>query len=285
MTGVEAFIKRHPVPTYFALTFVISWGSFVLVVGPGGFPGTPEQTERLMALAVLALLAGPPVAGILLTGIVDGRAGLRQVLSRLLRWRVGAHWYAVALMPAPLLAAAVLLALSLTSPIFTTDDKAAVLLSGIAAGLTTVLEELGWTGFAVPRLRLRCGVGTTGLIVGVLWGAWHLPVTFWVGGTYSGGLSLALFLSLYFFSGVAQLTAYRVLLVWVYDRTGSLLVVWLMHASLTASTIFIFTPMATGVSFLTYTWGLAAALWAVVAVVALANGGQLSHQPLQRRVV
>jgi membrane protease YdiL (CAAX protease family) len=86
-----------------------------------------------------------------------------------------------------------------------------------------------------------------------------------------------------FFAAVAQLTAYRVLLVWVYDRTGSLLVVTLMHASLTASTIFIFRPLATGASFLTYVWVFAAALWVVVAAVAVANGGQLSRQPLRRR--
>jgi membrane protease YdiL (CAAX protease family) len=91
------------------------------------------------------------------------------------------------------------------------------------AGLTTVLEEVGWTGFAVPRLRLRYGMVTTGLIVGVLWGAWHLLQGLWISGTYSGALPLALFVLLNFFSGVAQLTAYRVLMVWVYDRTESLL--------------------------------------------------------------
>ena len=75
MTSIKAFIKRHPVPTYFALTFVISWGGVLLVVGPGGFPGTPEQFEMLMPFVVLAMLAGPSVAGILLTGLVHGRAG------------------------------------------------------------------------------------------------------------------------------------------------------------------------------------------------------------------
>ena len=120
------------------------------------------------------------------------KAGLREVLRRLLRWRVGARWYAVALLPAPLLAAAVLFALSLSSPIFTTADKTAVLLSGIAAGLTTVLEEIGWTGFAVPRLRRRYGVVTTGLIVGVLWGAWHFLQGLFISGTYAGVLPLAL---------------------------------------------------------------------------------------------
>jgi uncharacterized protein len=111
-------------------------------------------------------------------------------------------------------------------------------------------------------------------------GAWHLLQALWVSGTYSGALPLALFVLLNFFSGVAQLTAYRVLMVWVYDRTESLLVATLMHASLTASTVFIFTPLATGVPFLTYGWVLAAALWIVVAMVAVANGRQLPRPPL-----
>ncbi len=282
--GFSDFIKRHPVSIYFALTFAISWGGFILVVGPGGFPGTKEQFGTLFPIVVSMMLAGPSVASILLTGLVDGRAGFHELLSRLFIWRVGARWYGVALLPALILPAAVLFALSITSPIFTTDDKAAVVLSGIAAGISIIFEELGWTGFAVPRLRQRYGIVTTGLIVGVLWGAWHLLQILWVGGMYSGEVSLAFFLPLYFFSGVAQLTAYRVLMVWVYDRTGSLFVATLMHASLTASTIFIFIPLATGVSFLIYVWVSAVAWWVVVAAVAVANGWNLPRQPLQRRV-
>ena len=100
-----------------SLTFAISWGGILLVVGPGGFPGTPEQFETLLPLVGLAMLAGPPVAGILLTGLVHGRAGLREFLSRLLRWRVGPRWYAVALLTAPLLMLTVTpLALSLLFP-------------------------------------------------------------------------------------------------------------------------------------------------------------------------
>jgi membrane protease YdiL (CAAX protease family) len=283
MPGIGGLIRNHPLSAYFVVAYAISWGGFILVVGPGGFPGTGSQFDTLLPLVASAMLAGPGTAGILLTGLVSGMAGLRELLSRLVRWRVGPGWYAVALLPAPLLAAAVLFALSLTSPIFTSDNKAAVLLSGVAAGATTVLEEIGWTGFAVPRLRLRYGVLTTGLIVGVLWGAWHLLQGLWIGGTYAGALSLAVYIPLSFFSGVAQLTAYRVLMVWVYDHTESLLVVTLMHASLTASTVFIFTPQATGVAFLTCGGVMAAALWGLVAVVAMANGGQLSRQPAGSR--
>jgi membrane protease YdiL (CAAX protease family) len=287
MTTITAFINRHPVLTYYALTFALSWGGVLLVIGgPGGIPATPQQFETLFPFVILALLAGPSVSGILLTGLVYGRVGLRELLSRLLRWRVGARWYAVALLTAPLLMTAIPLALSLLFPEFlpgivTTDDKASLLLLGIAAGLAAgIFEELGWTGFAIPRLRLRYGVLTTGLIVGFLWGAWHFLVNFWSSGSPSGALSLALLLHSVLFS-VGILPAFRVLMVWVYDRTGSLLVAMLMHASLTTSNV-IFVPLATGVPLVTWSLVLAAALWTVVAAVAVANRGQLSRQPLPR---
>jgi membrane protease YdiL (CAAX protease family) len=283
MTTGRAFFERHPVPSYFALTFAISWGGFLLTVGPGGFANSNRQTDARFPFVVLAMLAGPTVAAILLTGVLDGRTGLREILSRLLRWRVGVRWYAVALLPAPLLAGAVLFALSLTSPIFTADNKAAVVLSGLAAGASTLLEEVGWTGFAVPRLRRRYNVVTTGIIVGVLWGAWHFLQGLYISDTYAGTIPVTLFLVLNSFGAIAQLTAYRVLLVWVYDQTGSLLLVTLMHASLTASTIFIFRPLAVGMSFLMYGWLFTAALWVFVALVALTRHRQFSGQPLLPR--
>ena len=93
MTAIEAFVTRHPVRTYFALAFAISWAGFVLVVGPGGFPGAGSQFDALLPFVASAMLAGPAVAGLLLTGLVSGKAGLRELLSRLLRWRVGARWF------------------------------------------------------------------------------------------------------------------------------------------------------------------------------------------------
>lgn len=247
---------------YFALTFAISWGGVLLVVGvaPGGGSGTTWQSDPRLPFMGLTMLAGPSVASIGLTGILDGRAGLRRLLTRLTRWRVGARWYAVALLTAPLLFTAVSLALSLISPeflpiIFTSGDKAALLLSGIAAAIAVgILEELGWTGFAVPRLRLRYGVLTTGLAVGVPWGAWHVLTNgVWASGFTSGGLSPAIFLPAFVLTLLAgQLPAYRVLMVWVYDRTGgSLPVAMLMHASLSAST-FILGTLSTGVALLAY---------------------------------
>jgi membrane protease YdiL (CAAX protease family) len=294
MTTIRAFIRNHPLLSYFALTFAISWGGVLIVVGgPGGFPATQEQFEMLLPIGSLATFAGPSVAGILLTGLLYGRAGFRNLPVGMTRSRVGARWWVVALLTAPLLATAVLLALSLTTPeflprIYTSDDKASLLLMGIAVGLGAgFFEELGWTGFAIPTLlRLRYGVLSTGLIVGLLWAAWHFLINAWLSDIYSGALSLAVFLPLYFFSGVIQLPAYRVLMVWVYDRTGSLLVAMLMHASLTASTVFILVPsVATGAPFLTYMLVLAAALWVLVAAVAVATPGHLTRQPPPRRQV
>jgi uncharacterized protein len=285
MTTIKTFIQRHPVLAYYVLTFAISWGGMLAVVGAGagGFSITPEQLQALVPYAVPAMLVGPSVAGLLLTGLVDGRAGLREFSSRLLKWRVGARWYAVALLIAPISIMAALFALSLLSPeflprIFTADDKAALLLTGIAVGLGAgIFEELGWTGFAIPRLRLRYGILSTGLIVGVLWGVWHFFVNFWASGVTSGALSLALFLPTWLFGVlVGQLTAFRVLMVWVYDRTGSLLVAMLMHVSLAAFTV-ILGPTTPGEAYWTIGFAYAAATWLIVGAVVVANGGHLAR--------
>jgi membrane protease YdiL (CAAX protease family) len=294
MKTIKAFIKGHPLLSYYTLMFAISWGGILLVVGgPGGLPATKEQAETLMLFVLLALFAGPSVAGLVLTGLVYGRVGFRDLFTRMRRWRVGARWYTLALLSAPLLVSGTLLALSLAFPeflprILTTNDKVSLLLFGIGWGLVGggLLEELGWTGFAVPTLlRQRHGVLSTGLIVGLLWGAWHYLVAYWGSGTSSGALSLAVFLpALVFYVG--SLPAYRVLMVWVYERTGeSLLLAMLMHASFSASML-ILQPLGLAlVPGLTWNLVLAVALWVVVAVVAVVSGGHLSQQsPLRRRV-
>jgi membrane protease YdiL (CAAX protease family) len=173
---------------------------------------------------------------------------------------------------APTIAAGVVFALSLTSPLLTADNKMAVLLGGLGAALTTIFEEIGRTGFAVPRLRRRHSVPRTGLIVGVLWGLWHFLQRLFVSGTYAGAMPIVVFLMLSVFAAVANLTAYRVLMVWVYDRTGSLLVTTLMHGMLTASTIFWFTPIATGAAFLADVWLVAGTMWLVVGAVTITEG-------------
>jgi membrane protease YdiL (CAAX protease family) len=285
MMAIKALNKGHPVLVYYALTFVISWGGVLLVIGGlSGIPGTTQEFEALFPIALPAMLAAPSVAGLLLTGLVHGRAGFRDFLSRLIRWRVGVRWYAVALLTAPVLMMAVLLGLSLFSPqflpaIFVSDDRASLLLFGISVGLAAgVIEELGWTGFAVPGLRQRYSVLATGLIVGFLWGAWHLLVGLWASGTVSGAFSVASYL----LDPLMVLPVFRMVMVWVYDRTGSLLLGILMHASLTASARIVGPPGMAGVGLLAFDLAWAAVVCIVLAAVAMPHRGQPSRQLLAK---
>lgn len=95
---------------------------------------------------------------------------------------------------------------------------------------------------------------------------------------------MAFYLAVYFLFAVASLTAYRVLMVWVHDATGSLLVVTLMHASYAACTmpIGLLHPKLSGEHLLVQGWVLSAALWLVVAGVALSRRRELAGQGERR---
>ena len=285
MTSVKALITKHPVLTYFVLTFAISWGGVLLIIGDPAGTSVKAQDNPLFPLALLAMVAGPSVTGVLLTGLIDGRHGLHVLGSRLRKCRVATHWYAVALLAAPMVAAALTLTLSRFSSEFlpalvVADDRIAVLLLGLGVGITAGLfEELGWTGFAIPRLKLRHGVLATGLIVGLLWSAWHVLVVVWGIGERAGTMPLALFVVV---DGLAGLPAFRVLMVLVYDRTESLFLAMLMHVSLTA-TILILTPQTTGIRLVAYGLAFAMAIWLIIAGVSAADRRHLARRPLRRR--
>ena len=276
MSTNNTFIEKHSVWIYYALAFAISWGGLLLVIGPGAFTGATAPTEARLPLVFLAMFAGPSVAGLLMTGLVHGKAGFRELLSRLLTWRVGARWYVVAIALAPLLMLGVLFVLSRFSPgylpgILVSDAKSSLLLTGIVAGLVTgFCEELGWTGFAMPVLRRRYGVLATGLIMGMFWGAWHYPL--FSEGDLSGAVPLAVFLPVQLFT---FLPAFRVLMVWVYDRTGSLLVALLMHASLTGGTLILQPADVAGMLGVMYNLALTVVLWIVIAAIGVVNRGRV----------
>lgn len=287
MSKIKAFVKRHPVLTYYAMVFAISWGCIIIVLGPGGFLGTTQTSRTQLFVGGPLSLLGPSIAGVFLTGLIYGKAGLRELLSRLFRWRVGARWYTVALLAAPLVMTATLLALSLISPVFlpaiiTADNKASLLVYGIVLGFVSspFFEELGWTGFAIPEIRKRYDILTTGLIMGLLWGAWHFPI-FSASAGSSGTVPPVLYLAVLLFS---WLPPYRVLMVWVYDHTKSLLVLVLMHVPIVVDQFVLKPAGISGVALLTHLLVFGAALWVVVAVIAVVNGRQLSQQSLQRRM-
>jgi len=272
----DTFLKRHSVLIYFVLTLVISWGCLLLIMGPGGFIGVADVPADRIPLLFPGMFLGPTIAGLLMTGLVHGRSGLGELLARLRHWRVGAIWYGIAILTAPALVAGASLVLSPSSPgyvpgIVTSSDRMTLLVSGLVVGaLVGIFEELGWFGFAIPRLRLCFGTLATGLIVGLVWGLWHLPL-FTFSARSSQIIPPVLTLAVMLFS---FLPAFRVLMVWVYDRTGSLLVAMLMHLSQTATT-YIFAIPATADETVVHDLVYTAGLWIFIALISLVNRGRL----------
>jgi len=277
----HGFGRRHPLLMFFAVAFAISYAGILLVVRFGGDePVTPSDSRFL--LMMLAWLAGPSVASLVMTGLVSGKSGYRHLHRRLITWRVRPVWYAFALLLAPLVSVSLSYALSVFSPAFmpnivTSTDALAVLLMGLGYGLLGggFLEELGWTGFAVPRFRMRYSVLGAGLIMGLLWGAYHFSIIFWSGNP-TGALALGLLLPVQLFG---WLPPFRVLMVWMYDHTDSLMLAMLMHASATASMLILQPFGISGVMLLAYVLGLAAVYWAILGVVAVGTRGRFAKAP------
>lgn len=277
---MSALLRKHAWASYFVLAFALSWLGVCAVILPGEIPAPPARAERLFPLVYLAMLVGPSVSGVLMTAVTSGSAGLRGYVARLRRWRVPLRWYAVALLTAPLALLTTVTLLSIASPGFTpaifsggtaaigpakAGSSSSFVLLGIGVGAGAGLfEELGWTGFAIPITRRGHGVVRTGVIVGLLWGAWHFLAVFWGSAQVFGAVPIPAFLFVALF---AFLPPYRVLMVRVYERTESLFVAILMHASLTASMI-LFGPVVAGAAAVTYDVAFGATLWLLVALTA-----------------
>jgi membrane protease YdiL (CAAX protease family) len=283
-------LRQHPVLTYFVLTFATSWGAALIAIGgSGGMQGTTPGSDPRFVYALIAMLAGPSLTGILLTAILLGRTGLRAFFARVLTWRVAVKWYAVALLTAPLAMIVTFIALwygsrALVPGLLMSDQKMSLLLISLAVGISAgVFEELGWTGFAIPVLRRRCSEMATGLIVGVWWSAWHLFPNLWSMRAAAGELATPVYLAATAIGVfVGYLTAFRVLMLWVYDSTHSIFVAMLMHASFTASLLILNPLDLSGADLEIYSFALAAVLWIVVAVVAVISRAQSRPQGLRR---
>lgn len=234
MSRIRAFIQQHPVITYFIMTYAISWIGALLVVAPTLMQGKGiTQIDGLLMFPVL--LIGPSLTGIILTGIIDGKSGLRELFSRMGRWHVKARWYMALLLP-PVLILIVLFSLgALLSPAFTPHFYALGILYGLVPGF---LEEIGWTGFAFPKMQLSRSAFSASLLLGGLWGLWHLPVIDFLGAAYPHGM----YWLPYFLTFIAVLMAMRVFIVWVYSHTKSVLLAQLIHTSSTACLVVLSPP-------------------------------------------
>lgn len=271
---MKNFIRHHPILFYYLFVFTISWGGILILIdGPDHIPDTNERAERLFVPALLIMFAGPFLSGILMNFLIDGMKGLRNLFSRFLNWRIKGRWYLIAIFTGPIIVAALLFGLSLFNKeflpgIITAKDKIGLIIFGVSWGLFGggLLEETGWTGFAIPQLRKHYNILSTGLIVGILWGVWHLLIAFWASDYFSGTNSYTMFVAGFIAFYFLALPAFRVLLVMVYDRTKNLIIIMLMHAFLSASTL-IFQPSSTGV--IGFIWNLVLGIILCIIVVSI----------------
>ena len=154
----------------------------------------------------------PSLVALALTDRVEGRAATRALFARVIQWRVSMGWYvfAVSYMPAiKLLTALVHRFATGTWPRF--GPEAWYLMAGAILVSTWVQagEEIGWRGYALPRLTRRFGLAPASIVLGFLWASWHLPL-FFVPQTDKFGQSFPLYL--------LQVTALSVVAAWLYWR-------------------------------------------------------------------
>ena len=205
---------------FFALTFLLTWTLWI-----GSASAGPLRTPLLY----LGLLA-PAFVALSLTARTEGRTAVVALLRRLAEWRVPGRWYLFALgyMIAIKLGVAIVHRLTTGAWPRFAEDALQYLFLGVAGSMVTFWgqtgEEIGWRGYALPRLAERMGLGGGSVLLGVVWAVWHLPL-FFLPATTTTGQSFPLYL--------LQVTALSVAIAWLYARTGgSLLLVMLLHASI-----------------------------------------------------
>ena len=169
---LRSWFQRLPLLGYFGLSYGISWGGILVVLA---FTGFDLDTLRPLdtGLIFIVMLLGPSTAGLAMTTLLDGRRGLRELVSSLARWRVSGRWYGIALLTMPLLLFTILWLLSaFVDPAFAPGFQWPLFAIGLVAGN---FEEVGWTGFATPRLLARQRPFIAGLSLGLAWALWHAP--------------------------------------------------------------------------------------------------------------
>ncbi|MGX1368646.1 membrane protease YdiL (CAAX protease family) [Streptomyces canus] len=230
--GLRGSIRRNPLTWFFTLAFALSWAAWTPYVLSGNglgvwhftFPGGRAGSQLTGVLPGAYL--GPIASALLVTGITEGRAGLRTWRARMTKFRVGLRWYLVVLLAVPAALTLASVALAGRGPALPSATILAAYLPGLLVQMVTtgLAEEPGWREFAMPRMQRRFGPLTATLVVGVLWGCWHLPLflTQWGGGPHVAWTVPAQFM--------AMTLAFSCVMTWVFNRSGeSMPLVMLLH--------------------------------------------------------
>src|SRR5580704_7926648 len=264
----NSFVARHPVAAYFLLTFTVSWLGAFAVAAPHLLRS--EAIPKFAGLMMFpAMLLGPSVVGIVLTRLVDGSYGLRDLFSRMRRIRFPARWYAALLFPPALVLTVLLSMKTFVSADFAPNRFWIGISFGFVAGF---FEEIGWMGYVFPKMRRKENALAPAILLGLLWGAWHIPVIDYLGtSTPHGAYWLPFFLAF-----TAAMTAMRVLIAWTYANTKSVVLAQLLHASSTGSLVIFSPPRVTAAQESLWYALYAGALWLVVALIATTFGKRLT---------
>jgi uncharacterized protein len=223
-------LKRYPLLSFYSLAFAITWSIWLPAAA-----GTAGLLPFRMPIAIdgAAYFWGPPLAAGLVLYAAEGWFGVRALLGQLRDWRVGAGWYAFALLWRPAVAAAALalmVALGAQHPQLHGPWYLVIplyLLTALANIVPYVGEEIGWRGYALPRLQARHGPLAAGVLIGLLAGLWHLPA-FFIAGHPQYGTPIAPFM--------IWMVALSIVFTWLYNRTGgSLLPVALLHGAINSA--------------------------------------------------
>ena len=223
------FLKRHPLLGFFVL--VISLNCFLVFI-PYRFVDSRYVNE------LLRLILSPSIAGLLMVRITKGPRDLNNLIEKAFLWQTGVAWYLVALLSAPLLFFITIFSIPGAIDVFQLPEPSLILKYGgfliLNLFSAPLIEELGWRGFALPRLQERFGPLLGTLILGTLSALWHLPL--WLSNPeYHGaaadliGINLPFFFLRYTGSHLGTAIIYT----WLYNRTnGSIFLPMLFHASI-----------------------------------------------------
>jgi membrane protease YdiL (CAAX protease family) len=278
---MKSFMKQHPVASFFVLAYAISWVLWVPAVLVW------KLSDQMPWWGMPAYLVGtfaPTFAALAVTGILEGKPGVKKLLARFLVWRVGLRWYLVALLltPVALLAAMGIYVLQGGAlGRFDAGQWYAVLLGPVFALPFFVGEELGWRGYALPKLQRKYSALWSSIILGVLWTFWHTPA-FWApsGTPISGGPVTLLAVGRY----VILMIGLTILMTWLYNNTKeSVLLAVLFHAVFTGPGLSPLFPDISSNAFNQIVKLVIIPLWVmVVLVIALFGAARLSRKPVSQ---
>lgn len=281
-TGLRGSIRRRPLTWFFALAYALSWAAWAPYIlsdnGLGLLHFTfPELlgTSQLFGVLPGAYL-GPIFSAFLVTSIADGRAGLRRWAGRIANWRVSWRWYVGVVLAVPLALTVSTIGLFNQNPAL----PAAAVLVAYVPGLilqmitTGLAEEPGWRDFALPRLQSRFGPLGGTLVLGPLWGAWHLPLFFSAWGNWPHWTWLAPV------EFMATCVLFSIVMTWVFNRTGeSLPIAMLLHTSVNNFFSLAWTQMFPSLSQQDSSNAFLLGSATVALVVLLATRGRLGYRP------